>query len=74
MKLGSQLTLFRIGFVKVTPIDILDILFIAAVLYKLYFFVRGSRAAQMFVGLVLILLVSLVTRLLNMSGMTWIFD
>ncbi|RMF65022.1 MAG: TIGR00159 family protein, partial [Calditrichaeota bacterium] len=44
------------------------------VLYQLYFFVRGSRAAQMFVGLILILLVSLVTRLLNMSGMTWIFD
>lgn len=70
----SQLTLFRIGFLKVTAFDVLDILFISFLLYKLYFFLRGSRAAQMFVGLVLILLVSLITRLFNMSGMTWIFD
>jgi len=67
-------TLFPIGFVKVTLIDILDILLITFILYKLYCFMRGSRAAQMFVGLVLILIMSLLTRLVNMSGMSWIFD
>jgi diadenylate cyclase len=66
--------LFRIGFIKVTVFDILDIIVLSYILYKLYFFIRGSRAAQMFVGLVLILIVSLLTRLFNMSGMTWIFD
>lgn len=35
---------------------------------------RGSRAAQMLVGLVLILIISLLARLFNMSGMSWIFD
>lgn len=70
----SQLTLFQIGFIKVTFFDILDILSISFILYKLYFFIRGSRAAQMFVGLVLILIVSLLTRLFDMKGITWIFD
>jgi len=70
----DKFTLFQIGFVKVSIVDILDILFISVVLYKLYYFIRGSRAAQMFVGLVLILFVSLLTRLFNMAGMTWIFD
>lgn len=72
--MNSQFALFHIGFIKVTLFDILDILVISVILYKLYFFIRGSRAAQMFVGLVLILIVSLLTRLFNMSGMTWIFD
>lgn len=72
--MNIDLGLFRIGFIKVTIFDILDILVISYILYKLYYFIRGSRAAQMFVGLVLILFVSLLTRLFNMSGMTWIFD
>ncbi|NIV95371.1 TIGR00159 family protein [candidate division KSB1 bacterium] len=68
------MTLFRIGFIKVNIFDILDIFVISFILYKLYCFIRGSRAAQMFVGLVLILISSLLARLLNMSGMTWIFN
>lgn len=70
----SQFTLFQIGFIKVSFFDILDILVISYLLYKLYLFIRGSRAAQMFVGLVLILIVSLLARLFDMRGMTWIFD
>ncbi len=68
------MSLFQIGFLKVTLLDMLDILFISFILYKTYFFLRNSRAAQMFVGLAIILIVSLITRLFNMSGMTWIFD
>ena len=68
------MNLFQIGFLKVTLLDILDILVISFILYKIYFFLRNSRAAQMFVGLAIILIVSLITRLFNMSGMTWIFD
>lgn len=72
--MDSQLTLFRIGFIKVNVFDLLDILVISFILYKLYCFMRGSRAAQMFVGLVLILISSLLARFFNMSGMTWIFN
>ena len=68
------MSLFQIGFLKVTLLDMLDILVISFILYKTYFFLRNSRAAQMFVGLAIILIVSLITRLFNMSGMTWIFD
>lgn len=72
--MSSQFTLFHIGFIKVTIFDFLDIFVMSVILYKLYYFIRGSRAAQMFVGLVIILIVSLFTRLFNLSGMTWIFD
>lgn len=69
-----DLELFRIGFLSVTAFDILDVSVISFVIYKLYFFIRGSRAAQMFVGLVVILIVSLIVQLFNMSGMNWIFQ
>jgi len=66
--------LFKIGFFSVTLIDILDIAIMSFVLYKLYFFIRGSRAAQMFVGLILIFIVSVFAELFNMSGLSWIFQ
>jgi diadenylate cyclase len=66
--------LFQIGFLKVTFFDLLDIIVIAILLYNLYIFVRNSRAAQMFIGLVLILILSVFAQLLNMRGMIWIFD
>ncbi len=65
--------LFKIGFLSVSIIDILDITILSFILYKLYFFIRGTRAAQMFVGLVLISIASLFVQLFNMSGMNWIF-
>jgi diadenylate cyclase len=72
MKFGLEL--FRIGFLPVTVFDILDILLISFILYKLYLFIRGSRAAQMTVGLIVILAISLLARLFNMNAATWIFD
>ena len=68
-----RLELFKIGFITVTLIDILDIAIISYILYKLYFFLRGSRAAQMFIGLVLILVASVVVQFLGFSGLNWIF-
>lgn len=66
--------LFKIGFLTVTIIDVLDVVIMSYILYRLYFFIRGSRAAQMFVGLVIILVASVFVQLLGMSGLNWIFD
>lgn len=66
--------LFTIGFIKVTLFDVLDVLVISFLLYKLYFFMKGSRAAQMFIGLVFLLILSILVQMLNMSGMIWIFE
>jgi len=68
------LELFKIGFLTVTIIDVLDVVIMSYILYRLYFFIRGSRAAQMFVGLVIILVASVFVQLLGMSGLNWIFD
>lgn len=72
--MSSRFELIQLFFIKVTFIDILDIFVLSFVLYKLYFFLRGSRAAQMAVGLILIFVVSLLAQLFNMVGMSWLFS
>jgi len=72
--MNERFVLFQIAFIKVDLFDVLDIALISYVLYKTYLFIRGSRAAQMSVGLVLIFLISLLTQLFDMHGMSWIFE
>lgn len=71
--MNPTLKLFRLFFIDVTVFDLLDICLIAFILYKLYYFIRGSRAAQMAVGLFLILIVSTLAQLFDMSAMSWLF-
>ncbi|MBN2365167.1 MAG: TIGR00159 family protein [Calditrichaeota bacterium] len=65
--------LFKIGFLSISIIDVLDIVLVAYIFYKLYQFLKGSIAARMMIGLLFIILVSIIAEILNMSGSTWIF-
>jgi diadenylate cyclase len=47
-------------------IDLLDILLVAFLLYRLLLFIRGTRAIQMFVGLGVLLLLSVLANVLGM--------
>ncbi|RMH63162.1 MAG: TIGR00159 family protein [Calditrichaeota bacterium] len=66
--------IFKIGFLPVTIIDLLDILLVTALIFKLYQFLKGGVAIRMFAGLLLILLFSVVGELLNMSALSWIMS
>ncbi len=68
------MTLFKIGFLTITVLDIVHILLVTWLFIKLYTYFRGTRAGQMLVGLIIILLSSFVFRAIGMSGMTWIVD
>src|SRR5260221_5581638 len=64
--------LFKIGFLDVTFIDIVDIAVVSIIFYKLYMLMRGTVAAQIFVGLVIILGFSFVAQAINFKAMSWI--
>ena len=66
--------LVRIGFLPITIIDILDIALVSFLFYQLYEFLKGSIAARMFIGLLVILLISVVGDLFNMSALSWIMS
>ncbi len=66
--------LFKIGFLPVTIIDFIDIFLVTTLFYELYQFLKGSVAIRMFTGLLVILLISIVGELLNMSALSWIMS
>src|SRR5437667_5885957 len=66
--------LFRVGFISVNLIDLLDILIVTYIFYKLYLVMRGTIASQIFVGLTLIIIVSLIAQTFNMKSLGWIFS
>lgn len=72
--MNLRIELFKIGFLTISLIDIVDIAIISFIIYKMYLFIRGSRAAQMFIGLILILIVSVFVQLLGLSGLSWIIE
>ena len=68
------MNIFQIGFLDFSFRDLIDILFVAFILYKLYQVMSGTRAAQMMVGLVLIVVISFFVEIFKMEGMTWIIN
>jgi diadenylate cyclase len=66
--------IFRLGFLRFTVIDLLDILVLYFVIYQIYRIVRGTRALQMFAGLLLIFVAAFLVQLLGMQGMIWLIQ
>jgi diadenylate cyclase len=64
--------LFKIGFVSVGLSDIIDILLVSILFYRLYLAMQGTIAIQIFAGFLLILLLSVVAQAANFKAMTWL--
>jgi len=69
-----QTEVFRILFLPVTSIDLLDILVVTLIFYRAYLVIQGTTASRMLIGLILILLASLAVRALHMDGMIWLVE
>jgi diadenylate cyclase len=63
--------LFKIGFLSVGLTDIIDILLVSFLFYRLYLAMRGTIAIQIFGGLLLILAFSFVAQASNLKAMSW---
>ena len=63
--------LFKIGFLSVGLADIIDIVLVSFIFYRLYQAMRGTIAIQIFAGLLLILIFSFVAQALNLKAMSW---
>jgi len=54
--------------------DILDIVFVAIILYRVLLIIKGTRAAQMLIGLGLLLLASLLSGYLELYTVNWMIQ
>ncbi|MCW5910406.1 MAG: diadenylate cyclase CdaA [Cyclobacteriaceae bacterium] len=63
---------FKIGFLEVTWVDLVDIGLVAILLYQIYKLIRGSIAVKIFLGILALYLVYLIVRAAQMELLTTI--
>ncbi|MCQ6960009.1 diadenylate cyclase CdaA [Mucilaginibacter aquariorum] len=63
---------FDFSFLKLGVFDILDVLLVAFIIYQLYNLIRGTIAANIFIGLITIYLLYMVVKALHMQLLTGI--
>lgn len=59
---------------KLWLLDLLDIFLVAVLFYRLLILVKGTRSAQMYVGLLIIVLVGLFAREFDLIAVKWLVD
>jgi diadenylate cyclase len=66
--------LFHFGFLSFRLIDLLDVLIVSLIIYQLLALMKGTRAAQMVTGLVLIFVVAFIAFWFQLEGLSWLFS
>ena len=69
-----MIDLFSIGFIEVNLIDIIDVVVVAVLLYKIHQVLRNTIAVQIFLGIIAILAVYFLTEMLNFRSLHWILQ
>lgn len=65
---------FRLGFLDIGWLDLLDIVLVALLIYQVYNLVRGSVASRVFVGYLLVYFAYLLVKALGLNLMTTILE
>ena len=68
------MTLFKLGFLTITLIDLLDLLLVTWIFYKAYQYFHETRAGQMLIGLVILLISSFIFNSFGLSAMSWLVN
>ena len=64
--------LFKIGFLTVSFSDLIDIAIVSFIIYRLYTLLKGTIAAQIFMGLMIVLLLSFASQAANFRALSWL--
>lgn len=62
-----MILLFKIGFLDVTWVDLVDIALVSVLLYQVYKLIRGSIAVNIFLGILALYLIYLIVRAAQME-------
>ena len=62
-----MILLFKIGFLEIRWVDVLDVMFVSVLLYQVYKLMKGSVAVRIFLGFLLLYLIFLVVDAAEME-------
>ena len=68
------MVLFQIGFLTVTFIDVIDLLLVSWLFYKVYMYFKGTRAGQMLAGLIILMVASIFINAFGFSASSWLVN
>lgn len=64
--------LFHIGFLKFGWVDLIDVVIVAFLFYRLLLLMKGTRSVQIVLGLFLLFLISFLAFWFQLEGMKWL--
>ena len=64
--------LFKIGFLSVTFLDVVDIAIVSFIIYRVFQILKGTIAAKIFLGLIIVLLFSFIAQAGNLKALGWL--
>ncbi len=67
------MVLFRLSFLRFTFVDLLDVLVVGYIFYRLLVLMKGTRSAQMATGLFLVGVISFLAFWFQLEGLKWLF-
>lgn len=62
------------GFQQFSPLDLLDILIIAFLIYKLIIWTKETRAYEVLKGVALLFIFSVISQLLSLNTLSWVLN
>lgn len=65
--------LFRVGFLHFGIIDLIDVLVVGYIIYRLFLLMKGTRSAQIVAGLIVLGIVSFLAFWFQLQGLKWLF-
>ncbi len=64
--------LFHIGFLKFTVVDLIDVAVVAFLFYRVLILMKGTRSAQIVLGLFLLFAISFLAFWFRLEGLKWL--
>ncbi len=64
--------IFKIGFLSISFLDILDLLILFAIFFWLYNLLKDTVAIQILFGLVVLILMTFISELINLRSINWL--
>ena len=68
------MTLFKIGFLTITLFDLVDLIIVTLIFYRVYYYFRDTRAGQMLIDLIILLISSFLFNALGLSATSWLVN
>jgi len=64
--------IFKLGFLQITFLDLLDLIILFVVFYWLYNLLKDTIAVQILFGLVLLIFMTFISEMINLRAMNWL--